>query len=67
MFTYDFANFWNILLLTRWFLFYVSRLPLYMINHDEEYLSEENFEEVYVSSVTNPSLFFVQRAEQSEM
>ena len=48
-------------------LFLVSRLPLYMVSHDEEYLSEETFEEVYVSSVTDPSLFFVQRAEQIEM
>ena len=37
-----------------------------MVGHDEEYLSEDGFEEVYVSSVTSPGLFFVHRAEQRE-
>lgn len=41
-------------------------LPLHMVGHDEEYLSEDTFEEVYVSSVTHPGLFFVHRAEQRE-
>eukprot|EP00111_Clytia_hemisphaerica_P003727 TCONS_00010704-protein len=44
-----------------------SGLPLFMLKSEEEFLSEDTYEEVYVSSVTNPALFFVQRAEHIEM
>lgn len=39
-------------------------LPLPMVEHDSAYLQDDDYEEVYVSSVSHPGLFFVQRMEQ---
>ena len=38
-----------------------------MVGHEEEYLNDEKFEQVYVSSVTHPGLFFVQRVDQIDL
>ena len=35
-----------------------------MIEHEASYLADNDYEEVYVSSVVHPALFYVQRTEQ---
>lgn len=44
-----------------------QNLPASMIDHETSYLSDEDYEEVMISSVAHPGLFFVQRVESSEM
>ena len=39
-------------------------LPVSMVEHETAYLQDNDYEDVYVSAVVNPGLFFVQRLEQ---
>ena len=38
-----------------------------MLDHEASYLQDDDYEDVYISAVVNPGLFFVQRAENCEM
>ena len=38
-----------------------------MVEHETAYLTDDDYEEVYVSAVVDPGLFFVQRMENMDV
>lgn len=42
-------------------------LPYSMLDHEVSYLQDDDYEDVYVSAVVHPGLFFVHRMENADM
>ena len=42
-------------------------LPATMLDYETSYLQDDDYEDVYISAVVNPGLFFLQRAENCKM
>ena len=42
-------------------------LPATMLDYETSYLQDDDYEDVYISAVVNPRLFFLQRAENCKM